>query len=79
MKQVNEVLETSGGEMPDPNSVIHSESLGTMKSVFLVNAKGVAIKELIPEARGDLADQAQLDIDAEIEEKVSAIRLKNIL
>ena len=79
MKETNLVLETSGGEMPDPRHTIVPEAELISKSVFAHKpVTPIAIKELLPESHGDSADQAQLEVDSQIEEKVSAVRLKNV-
>ncbi len=72
----NNVLGTSGGEMPDALTRITSESFDNVSYAFGLREVQA---ERIPESRGDLADQAQEGIDAALEDKISAIRRKNLL
>ncbi|NDF16030.1 hypothetical protein EB061_12055 [bacterium] len=59
---------TRADRMPDPGEAKGGETEDRVKDAFLGRPL------VIPEARGDLADRAQADQDAEIDEQLDRIR-----
>jgi hypothetical protein len=66
--EVSHVHGTRADRMPDAGEAKRGETEDRVKDAFLGRAL------VIPEARGDLADRAQADQDAEIDEQLDRIR-----
>ena len=71
------VLNTKGAVMPNPDFDKDGSQHKKMKED--AEAGFNPYPEKLPESHGDLADQAQNEIDSALEEKINSIRKKNTL
>ena len=61
---------TKGGEMPDPDEPKHGETEDRVRDAF------TGRPVLVPEPKGDQADRANADQEAELEERIAYARLR---
>lgn len=67
------ILETSGGEMPDPSA----HSVDRMEDAEVAfSMQGMKKEERAPESHGDFADCAEEEIEDDIQNKLDWIHLK---
>jgi hypothetical protein len=69
------ILDTAGGEMPNPKAPPHSPSRQELDEAFKrKQAAEMEAEENIPESQGDLADQAEREIENDIRSGIERAR-----
>lgn len=67
------VLDTAGGEMPNPNAPGHGPTKIELEEA-LKTSPNKLLEEKIPESRGDVADQAESEIENDIQGNIDQAR-----
>lgn len=71
--QRSNVLDTAGGEMPNPNASGHGPTKAELEEA-LKTSPNKLLEEKIPESRGDVADQAESEIENDIQGNIDRAR-----
>lgn len=67
------VLDTAGGEMPNPNAPGHGPTKKELEE-FMKSPQPKQLEEKIPESSGDVADQAENEIENDIQGEIDRAR-----
>jgi hypothetical protein len=67
------VLDTAGGEMPNPNAQGHGPTKAELEEA-LKTSPNKLLEEKIPESSGDVADQAESEIENDLQGNIERAR-----